>query len=44
MPGESDMFAANETRCAVPLDGAGGCMQVLEVRILILFDKLFTKF
>ena len=31
VPGESDMFAANEKRCAVPLDGPGGDMHVLEV-------------
>ncbi|GFO47590.1 coronin [Plakobranchus ocellatus] len=30
VPGESDMFAANELRCAVPLDGPGGDMHVLE--------------
>ncbi|RUS74895.1 hypothetical protein EGW08_017341 [Elysia chlorotica] len=31
VPGESDMFAANEQRCAVPIDGPGGDMHVLEL-------------
>ncbi|XP_059140103.1 coronin-7-like [Physella acuta] len=30
MPGESDMFAANVTRCAVPTDSLGGCLHVFE--------------
>ncbi|XP_021364093.1 coronin-7-like isoform X2 [Mizuhopecten yessoensis] len=30
VPGESDMFAANRTRCVVPVEGAGGLLQVLE--------------
>ncbi|KAK3780932.1 hypothetical protein RRG08_052087 [Elysia crispata] len=30
VPGESDMFVANELRCAVPLDGPGGDMHILE--------------
>ncbi|CAL1541238.1 unnamed protein product [Lymnaea stagnalis] len=30
MPGESDMFAANVTRCAVPTDSFGGCMHIFE--------------
>ncbi|XP_005107916.1 coronin-7 [Aplysia californica] len=31
VPGESDMFAANVKRCAVPVDGAGGCLYVFEL-------------
>ncbi|KAK0043020.1 coronin-7 [Biomphalaria pfeifferi] len=30
MPGESDMFAANVTRCVVPTDSFGGCLIVFE--------------
>lgn len=30
MPGESDMFAANVARCAVPTDSFGGCMHIFE--------------
>ncbi|XP_033742691.1 coronin-7-like isoform X2 [Pecten maximus] len=30
IPGESDMFAANRTRCVIPIEGAGGLLQVLE--------------
>ncbi|BFZ15285.1 hypothetical protein BsWGS_18324 [Bradybaena similaris] len=30
IPGESNVFAANITRCAVPIDGAGGCLQIFE--------------
>ncbi len=32
VPGESNMFAANEDRFAVPLSGAGGLVAVIEVR------------
>ncbi|CAE1312014.1 CORO7 [Acanthosepion pharaonis] len=31
IPGESDMFHANRTCCAVPLSGAGGCIGILEL-------------
>ncbi|XP_046355097.2 coronin-7-like [Haliotis rufescens] len=31
VPGESDMFAANTQRCAVPLEGPGGLIMVLEL-------------
>ncbi|XP_071127168.1 coronin-7-like isoform X1 [Mytilus edulis] len=30
VPGESDMFYANQTRCVVPVEGAGGLLSVLE--------------
>ncbi|XP_060082621.1 coronin-7-like [Ylistrum balloti] len=30
IPGESDMFAVNRTRCVIPIEGAGGLLQVLE--------------
>ncbi|CAG5115886.1 unnamed protein product, partial [Candidula unifasciata] len=30
IPGESNVFAANTSRCAVPIDGPGGCIQVFE--------------
>lgn len=31
VPGESDMFAANRTRCVIPIEGAGGLLQILEL-------------
>ena len=31
VPGESDMFHANRTRCVVPVEGAGGLLSVLEL-------------
>ncbi|XP_069131157.1 coronin-7-like [Argopecten irradians] len=31
IPGESDMFAANRTRCVVPIEGSGGLLQVHEL-------------
>ena len=32
VPGESNMFCANRQRCAIPIEGAGGLISVLEVR------------
>ena len=31
IPGESDMFHANRTFCAVPLTGAGGLLAIFKV-------------
>ncbi len=33
IPGESDMFCANPTFCAVPLGGSGGLIAILKVRL-----------
>lgn len=33
IPGESDGFSVNKKRCAVPLNGPGGCIAILEVSI-----------
>ncbi|KAH3837927.1 hypothetical protein DPMN_111330 [Dreissena polymorpha] len=32
LPGQSDLFAGNGTRCALPIEGPGGRVAVLEVR------------
>ena len=43
VPHESDLFVANVQRCAVPLDGAGGIIAVLEVgfpRLLLQSEQL----
>ena len=44
VPHESDLFVANVQRCAVPLDGAGGIIAVLEVgRLCIAFFLLLQS-
>jgi len=32
LPGQSNLFAANVKRCAIPIEGAGGLVAVIEVR------------
>lgn len=32
LPGQSDLFAGNRKRCALPIEGPGGRVAVLEVR------------
>ena len=41
LPGESNMFDANEQRFAVPLTGAGGLIAVIEVRCQTLCLPFF---
>lgn len=41
LPGQSDLFVANTKRCAVPIEGSGGLIAILEVReFLERFQKL----
>ena len=35
LPGQSDLFVANTKRCAIPIEGAGGLIAIVEVSFYI---------
>ena len=35
LPGQSDLFVANTKRCAIPIEGAGGLIAIIEVSFYI---------